>query len=78
MRLFKNLKNNLTLTVIVSLVVLTGCDNMTSSLSNDNRGQENDYITSYTESPDPIDGDIIPGQYIVIMKDDTPDVMGWS
>lgn len=76
MRLFKNLKNNLTLTVIVSLVVLTGCDNMTSSLSNDNRGQENDYITSYTESPDPIDGDIIPGQYIVIMKDDTPDVMG--
>lgn len=75
MGLSKNFKNNLFVTVLLSFVVFTGCDNMTSSFSGNNDQLNNNLDLQSVESPDPSDDDIIPGQYIVVMKDGAQDVI---
>lgn len=67
MGLYNKLYTNLFFAVVVSLFVFTGCDNMTSSLNNND--VNNDRFEPSLEVSDQ-GNDIIPGQFIVHLKSD--------
>lgn len=63
--------------VIASFMVLPGCDNMTTSISApESDGLLNEHVATYSVSNDSWDDDIIPGQYIVVLKDNEKNTRG--